>query len=131
MVLAAIAVRRRSGPLRLTWWIPALAVSLAMIGYFPLQSFGSIPLGGWLAAILIMVPIFLANVIFTNRFAHSTAPHVSLASNVLGAIAGGLLEYISMLVGYQALLIPVALLYAAAFLWPARRAQKEPEPMAS
>jgi hypothetical protein len=41
---------------------------------------------------------------------------MSFASNLLGAMVGGVLEYIALLTGFQALLLLVGGLYALAFL---------------
>ncbi|MEW6368112.1 MAG: spermidine synthase [Acidobacteriota bacterium] len=122
MVLVAVGVRSRIGPVRRVWWFSALFASLLAVGLLPVDRFSDLPGGGWLAAAVTMVPIMIANVVFADRFAESAAPHVGLASNVLGAIAGGLMEYGSMLFGYQVLLIPVAILYAAVAAWPRRSA---------
>ncbi|HZZ01212.1 MAG TPA: hypothetical protein VFE36_16740, partial [Candidatus Baltobacteraceae bacterium] len=59
-------------------------------------------------------PIFLANVIFADRFRSVAASTVAFGANLLGALLGGILEYASLVVGYRDLLIVVALLYALA-----------------
>jgi hypothetical protein len=41
---------------------------------------------------------------------------MAFASNLLGAMVGGALEYVALLVGFQSLLLIVAALYATAFL---------------
>jgi hypothetical protein len=41
---------------------------------------------------------------------------VAFAANLLGAIGGGLLEYLSLVTGYRFLLVVVAALYGLAFL---------------
>jgi len=46
---------------------------------------------------------------------------VAFGANLLGAIAGGVLEYASLLIGYRSLLIGVALLYGLAFVTRPRR----------
>lgn len=66
------------------------------------------------ACVIAFAPVFFANLIFAERFrvtAHSTQ---AFAANICGAIAGGLLEYSSILIGYQNLLIVAGVLYAAA-----------------
>ncbi len=40
---------------------------------------------------------------------------MSFASNLLGAVVGGAIEYVALITGYQALAIAVAVLYAAAY----------------
>ena len=41
---------------------------------------------------------------------------MAFASNLLGAMVGGALEYVALLTGFQPLLLIVAVLYATAFL---------------
>jgi hypothetical protein len=66
-------------------------------------------------------PIFLANLVFAQRFRDVAASNVAFASNLLGAIAGGTLEYLSLVTGYRFLLLVVGALYAVAFLLNALR----------
>jgi hypothetical protein len=45
---------------------------------------------------------------------------MAFASNLLGAMAGGALEYVALLSGYRVLLILVAALYLLAWLFASR-----------
>jgi hypothetical protein len=45
----------------------------------------------------------------------------AFAANLLGAMVGGCLEYLSLVVGYQALILLAALLYAGALIATPRR----------
>ncbi len=65
---------------------------------------------------LVFAPVFLANVIFSNSFRDTDQADVAFASNLLGIMFGGMLEYFSMLVGYHLLLIAVIGFYALAML---------------
>ena len=67
------------------------------------------------AVAIAFVPIFLANLIFANRFRDVAASNLAFGANLLGAMVGGILEYVSLITGYRVLLIIVAVLYAAAF----------------
>jgi SAM-dependent methyltransferase len=67
-------------------------------------------------ATIAFAPIFLANLIFAERFKAAASSTVAFGANLLGAMVGGLLEYGALLVGYRALLIGAGLLYAAAFV---------------
>ena len=42
---------------------------------------------------------------------------MAFASNLLGAMVGGALEYLALITGYQALLLVVGRLYVGAWLW--------------
>ncbi len=68
------------------------------------------------AVALAFVPVFLANLIFSQRFRDVGASTVAFGANLLGAMLGGVLEYGAIVVGYRNLLIVVAALYALAFL---------------
>jgi hypothetical protein len=54
--------------------------------------------------------------VFADRFREVAASGIAFGTNLLGAIVGGVLEYGALMVGYRALLIVVAVLYAAAFI---------------
>jgi hypothetical protein len=69
-----------------------------------------------IASGLIFAPVFLANVIFSNSFRETELADVAFASNLLGIMVGGMLEYFSMLVGYHMLLVAVIAFYFLAML---------------
>jgi hypothetical protein len=56
-----------------------------------------------------------ANVIFAKRFATTANPTTAFATNLLGAMLGGCLEYLSLATGYRSLLIICAVLYLLAY----------------
>ena len=71
------------------------------------------------ASFLIFAPVFLANIIFSNSFRDTDVADIAFASNLLGIMVGGMLEYLSMLTGYHMLLVGVIAFYACAmFLRP-------------
>jgi hypothetical protein len=72
------------------------------------------------ASIVAFAPIFLANLCFTQSFRDSTTADMAFASNLLGAMVGGALEYLALQTGYQALLPIVAVLYGLAYLFARR-----------
>jgi len=74
------------------------------------------------ASVLSFAPVFVANLIFSNSFRDTEAADIGFASNLLGVMVGGMLEYFSMLVGYRLLLVPVMAFYALALFFHARRA---------
>jgi SAM-dependent methyltransferase len=77
-----------------------------------------------LASFLMFAPVFLANVIFSNSFRDTEFADVAFASNLLGIMAGGMLEYLSMLFGYHLLLLFVIAFYALAMVLRNDRAQQ-------
>ncbi|TME89308.1 MAG: spermidine synthase [Chloroflexi bacterium] len=68
------------------------------------------------AIVVAFAPVFLANLLFASRFRDVAASNLAFATNLLGAMLGGVLEYASLVTGYRALLIVIALLYAGAFM---------------
>ncbi len=73
------------------------------------------------ASVLAFAPVFLANIIFTNSFRDSETADIAFASNLLGIMVGGGMEYFSMLIGYRLLLVFVMVFYACALLLRWRR----------
>lgn len=68
------------------------------------------------AVLLAFTPIFIANLVFAQRFKHVGSSAVAFGANLLGAMVGGVLEYAALVVGYRSLLLVVAVLYGLAFL---------------
>jgi hypothetical protein len=76
------------------------------------------------ASALAFAPVFLANLVFAQRFSGVETAATAFAANLLGAMAGGTLEYLSLITGYQFLLIVTGVLYALAFVTGHRRRQR-------
>jgi hypothetical protein len=75
------------------------------------------PLPRFFAAVVIaFAPIFVANMVFAQRFRDTGDSGTAFGANLLGAVLGGTLEYLSLIVGYRWLLVVVALLYGLAFI---------------
>jgi hypothetical protein len=72
------------------------------------------------AAGLAFAPIVFANLVFAHSFRDTAAADMAFASNLLGAMLGGALEYLALVTGYRALLVVVAGLYVLAFLFATR-----------
>ena len=71
----------------------------------------------WVAAVTVaFLPIFAANVVFAKRFSDSADATTSFGANLLGAMVGGCLEYLALVIGYKGLLIVAAVLYLGAFI---------------
>jgi len=73
-----------------------------------------------LAAALAFAPVFFANLVFSYSFRDTRTADMAFASNLLGAVIGGAIEYVALITGYGFLLIVVALLYLAAWLLATR-----------
>lgn len=72
------------------------------------------------ALILAFTPIFLANMVFAQRFRDSADSVTAFAANLVGAMVGGVLEYTSLILGYRNLMIVALVLYGLAFLFGRR-----------
>jgi hypothetical protein len=84
------------------------------------------------AVTLAFLPIFMANLVFTQRFKATSESASAFGANLLGAMFGGLLEYASLIIGYRSLLFLVAALYGIAFLTGRKElAVPSPEPVAA
>ena len=98
--------------------VALLASSLATLAY-PLSNLLYVQNAGLrfaAASALTFSPIFFANLLFSLAFRdQATAEHL-FGWNLLGATLGGILEYSSMALGYNALSLIVAVCYALAFV---------------
>jgi hypothetical protein len=117
-VLAAVEVSRRVAIRRPRLLYAGLLAALAVAWIVPQESllaFSPVPRFA-LAVLIAFAPIFLANLIFAQRFRDAGDSAVAFAANLLGALVGGVIEYASLITGYRALLLVVAGLYCLAFL---------------
>jgi len=95
-----------------------LIVSLAVAWLVPQESLLTLPvIARFLAAsALAFAPVFLANLVFAQRFTAVHNSGTAFAVNLLGAMVGGALEYLSLITGYHVLLLVIAGLYGLAFV---------------
>jgi hypothetical protein len=117
-VYAAVETARFVRIPRPTLLYGALLAALALAWAVPQESLLALsPVPRFAAAVaLAFAPVYLANLIFAQRFRATSSSTTAFAANLLGAIAGGMLEYLSLLSGYRFLLVIVASLYGLAFL---------------
>ncbi len=69
------------------------------------------------------VPIAFASICFAILFKQRERPDVAFGWNMLGAVAGGLLEFASMAVGIKAMTLLALVAYLLAFLLNQRAAK--------
>lgn len=117
-VLAAIEVARRVTIRRPLWLYAALLAALAAAWVIPQDSLLDLaPVPRFAAAVTIaFLPVFLANLVFAVRFRDTASSTTAFGANLLGAMLGGALEYLSLVLGFDALLVVVGLLYGLALL---------------
>ncbi len=123
-VLAAIEVARRIrrpnpilmyGALLACLCVAWVVPPASLLALAPVPRFGA-------SALVAFAPVFVANLIFAERFRGVGSSTVAFGANLLGAMLGGVLEYLAIATGYRMLLAVVALLYGLAFLTVRRRA---------
>ncbi|MER6831139.1 spermidine synthase [Streptosporangium sp. NPDC000563] len=124
-VLAAVEVTRRFRVPSLPVMYGVLLAGLVLAWLVPNSWLLSLPLPvrAVAAVVVAFLPIFAANVVFAKRFADSADATVSFGANLLGAMVGGCLEYLALVIGYQALLIVAGLIYLGAFVLLPRTAR--------
>jgi len=95
-----------------------LVFSLLILYFFPqslLLQFSAVQ-KYLFGSVLLTGPILFAGVLFSTLFKKQHSYHIALASNLLGAIFGGLCEYLALITGYQFLIIVIILFYTLAII---------------
>jgi hypothetical protein len=117
-VLAAVELTARvpTPPIPIMYGV--LFVGLVLSWAVPTSWLLGLPewLRGIVAVGIAVLPIFSANVIFAKRFSDTADAPLAFGTNLLGAILGGCLEYLSLIFGYRALIIVAGIVYVLAFL---------------
>ena len=114
MILLANLWTLRLKPARLWPYYAGLLITLALNAIVPLDFFLGMSrtlqvLG---SCVLVFSPVLFAAVIFAASFKRTTEPDRAFGINIAGAMAGGLAEYSSMLLGFQYLVLLAILFYA-------------------
>jgi hypothetical protein len=73
-----------------------------------------------LSGVFVGLPIFFASTCFALRFRERIAPDIAFGWNLLGTVAGGSLEFLSMAIGFRALSLVALAAYLLAFALGAR-----------
>jgi len=116
LILANLIVERAPGRSLILPYV-LLVVSLLGVYLFPwdILPFGTRTVGVLLAAAY-SVPLLFAGVIFAESFRRFDNKSGAFGSNIMGAVAGGLAQNLSFIVGLKALLLLAAVFYALAGL---------------
>ncbi|HEY7627842.1 MAG TPA: hypothetical protein VH761_12270 [Ilumatobacteraceae bacterium] len=64
-----------------------------------------------LAGLRVAAPMFFSGIVFARWFQRTDAPSAALGANLIGAVLGGLLEYLSLIVGLRMLYLLALLFY--------------------
>jgi SAM-dependent methyltransferase len=118
-VLLAVGINARINIKRPALLYAALFATLAVNYLVPvgtLLDIGSSGLRYLLVSVLAFAPVVVANLVFSRSFRDTDRADSAFASNLIGIMVGGMVEYAALATGYQALLLPVAAFYATALL---------------
>ena len=117
MILLANALSMRR-PVPPTLGYVALAAAILLVWAIPVASLNAIPLVGRLiaAGVLFALPVFFAGTIFSGALRDRGNVPAALGSNLCGALLGGMLEYLSMLLGMRAVALLALVIYLASML---------------
>ncbi len=118
-VLLAVGINARINIKRPALLYAALFAALAVNYLVPvgtLLDIGSSSLRYVLVSVLAFAPVVVANLVFSRSFRDTERADSAFASNLVGIMVGGMVEYAALATGYQALLIPVAAFYGLALL---------------
>ncbi|MFL6278970.1 MAG: spermidine synthase [Vicinamibacterales bacterium] len=116
MALLANAIVARK-TIERPWIVGGVLVGLLALNYFiPIGrvTFDTRAAESLLYAVLVFSPVLCAGLLFGSAIARSTALAKDYGTNLLGAMVGGVGEYLSLVTGFRALLIIIAICYIGA-----------------
>lgn len=115
LLVANAVIERQAKPWPSQWYLAALLAGIVVAYLVPFSRIpGSAALVGCVAACIFTIPVFFAGLLFATEFRAADSPSAALGANMLGAVVGGLLENLSLIVGLKALLLIALGLYALA-----------------
>ena len=105
-------------PARLWPYYLLLAGSLVVAIFVPMNTFLGLPGVARIVAscAVVFAPVFFAGVVFGTAFRDAASPDIALGSNIAGAILGGISENLSLLIGFNNLLVLALVFYAISAL---------------
>jgi hypothetical protein len=115
LLLANAIVELSSKPVSSAWNVAALLAGLALAFWFPFERVaGSPAVVGTVAVAVFSIPVVFAGILFSSQFRTVESQSAALGANLLGAVAGGLMENLSLVFGMRALLLIAMGIYALA-----------------
>jgi len=120
-LLVATVISQLSAP-RLSYAVAGLVISLLVVRFVPTSALlvPSTALRLFMSMLYAGTPIFFASMCFAILFRRRARPDVAFGWNLLGAVLGGLAEFLSMLVGLKAMVLFALASYLCAFLLSGR-----------
>jgi len=125
LIVAANGVAAIAPRLRAEVAYVGIVIAIAAACVVPLQVFffRSFALKAILGTLFLSLPVFFAGIVFIKRFAAAGFAAEAIGSNLLGSLAGGIAESLSLLTGLRSLLVLAAVLYVGA--WSCKRLQSQ------
>lgn len=129
VLLANLAVQRWQWQNQLPWFW-ALFGAVGLLYLLPVAWLQTLPLvlRGVLAGVITGLPVGIAGLIVPMLLARSSRPAAALGANLLGAVLGGCLEYLSMLGGLRSTALLALFLYFVAYVLLRRAAVVQVNP---
>ena len=118
MILLSNLFVHRVRPKTLWPYYALLTAALVMNVVVPMSAFLALPGAARVvvSCLVVFVPVFFAGVIFATAFRDSTQPDVDFGSNIAGVIVGGLSENLSLVLGFNNLILLAIAFYALSAL---------------
>jgi hypothetical protein len=115
--VANFVVLRGRGPSLAACW-PLLLVFVGLNFALPLDPVLALdgPVRVAVASLMIGLPVFFAAICFSRLFAREAFTGYALGINLVGAMGGGLIEYVSMVIGMRSIRLLVLVVYLTAWL---------------
>jgi spermidine synthase len=115
LLVANYVIERRQRPWPRSWNLLGILIGILFAYFVPFSRIpGAAALVGCCAALIFAIPVFFAGLLFASEFRLADSPAAALGANMTGAVFGGLLENLSLIIGMKALLLVAALLYCLA-----------------
>jgi len=113
MVLLGNLFVRLIKPKKLYPYYGLLIIALLINMFVPITYFLSLSsiIRPFVSCAVIFIPIFFANIIFSTVFRDSREANIDIGSNIAGVVLGGLCENLSLIIGFNYLLIIAILFY--------------------
>jgi len=100
-------------------WVPWLLLLMSLglgLAFVRAGGIESTAAGRWMAVLLLTCPLFFSGIVFSTLLSRTTEASSALGMNLLGAMAGGVLENNSMYFGFQSLYWLAVGLYAVGLI---------------
>jgi hypothetical protein len=122
MILLANLWVAKTNPRKILPYYVLLVITLLLGLIVPMNTFLALPgaMKVLSSCAITFVPIFFAGVAFSAAFRKSAQPDVDFGCNVIGIILGGMCEFFSLALGFNALLGVAAAFYILSFVFKPR-----------